>query len=239
MRLIGTVLLSILLSLIFFSCVSTNNKPYESELAGVYHRVEQGDTLGKISRRYQVSQDEIMDINGIDDVRTLRVGQSLFIPSLDPISARIANLQKPKKASKPTVAKQGRATPSKGKVLDFPLPGGKIFRQFSRNKLNPYDGIGIKAKLGSKVVSAADGKVIFVGNDGTKFGLLVLVEHQAPFITVYTHLQRALVKTGQRVKRRSPIGLVGKSGGVSTPRLHFQVRVDQRPKDPRLYVKST
>jgi len=220
---------------IFQSCVTVENKPNESELPGKYYRIKEGDTLELLSRKYKISIDEIMETNGLENARALPIGQTIFLPDPDPIGTKIAKLIRSKENKVVSTVKERETA---AKIMDFPVPGGQVFREFSRDKKNPYDGIGIKAKQGETIIAALRGKVIFVGDDGTKFGLIVIIEHEKNLITVYTHLYKALVKTGQEVQHKTPLGLVGTSGGVSFPRLHFQVRHKQRPKDPRLYLKK-
>jgi lipoprotein NlpD len=227
--------LSLIILFMLQSCITLDNKPQESELPGKYYRIKEGDTLELIARKYRISIDEIMETNGIENPRALHIGQTIFLPDPDPIGTKIAKLIKSKENKVISPAKEKETS---AKIMDFPVPGGKIFREFSRDKKNPYDGIGIKANQGETIVAALRGKVIFVGDDGTKFGLIVIIEHEKNLITVYTHLDKALVSTGQEVQSKTPLGLVGTSGGVSFPRLHFQVRHKQRPKDPRLYLKG-
>ncbi len=248
-----TFLIRLLPLFLIASCISIDEKPAESELAGKYHRVKKGDTLGLIAQKYRSSAEEIMDVNGIDHAKSLRVGQELFIPDPDPIGTRIAkyaSTRAPKTVAQPkgkrnqksphVVASKPKANSSvSAKIFDFPVPGGTIFRNFSQNKQKPYDGIAIRAPRGAPVLASLDGKVIFVGDDGTRFGLLVIIEHQEPYISVYTHLDKALVKAGQKVSKREQIGTLGTSGGVATPRLHFQIRVSERPKDPQLFIKAS
>ncbi len=119
------------------------------------------------------------------------------------------------------------------------MPGGTIIHEFTLNKKSPYDGLGIKATKGARINASLDGRVLFVGDDGTKFGLIVILEHVDPYITVYAHLDRATVVAGQKIKRGDVLGYVGQSGGASVPHLHFQIRVAERPKDPKLYLKPS
>lgn len=226
-----------LLPFILFSCHSIDEKPRESDLAGSYYRVKSGDTLSEIAKKYKTTVEEIMDVNGIDNQRALRVGQALFLPDPDPIGTKIAKLKPPAKRVTNTPPAQKKNAKTSLRIFDFPVPGGVVVYQYSKAKANPYDGIGIKAPRGTNIIAPLDGKVLFVGNDGTKFGLLIIIEHVDPYITVYTHLDRAVVKTGQAIKRGATIGTVGQSGGVSIPHLHFQIRVDQRPQDPKLYLQ--
>jgi murein DD-endopeptidase MepM/ murein hydrolase activator NlpD len=222
------------------ACLSVSEKPRDSDLACTYHQVKPGDTLGKIAASSKVPIEEIMYVNGIDDQRALRVGQALFLPDPDPIGKRIAKLRPMPAKPSPSKKAQGpekQAAATASAIFDFPVPGGVVIQDFSQNKKKPYDGIGIKAAKGSRINASLDGRVLFVGDDGTKFGLIVIVEHVDPYITVYAHLDKATVATGQKIKRGEQLGLVGQSGGVNVPHLHFQIRVAQRPKNPRTYLK--
>ena len=239
MKKTSIIFFCIIFCLSYLGCRSTGEKPYESELAGRYHEVKKGDTLGKIAVKYRVSIDEIMDVNGIDDIRLLRIGQALFLPDPDPIGTTINRIkerkkprQAPKKKSKTLAQKPSL------KSLSFPIAHGSIFKKFSKNKKNPYEGVGIRAQRGQPILAAMPGTVLYAGDDDTKYGLLVIIEHPSPFITVYTHLEKALVKQGQKVKRQQVIGRVGSSGGAKLPHLHFQVRVNERPEDPQKYLRK-
>jgi murein DD-endopeptidase MepM/ murein hydrolase activator NlpD len=233
------ILLTFMLAL--GGCKSIGEKPRNSDLAGVYYRIKPKDTLSQIAKKHRVTIDEIKDVNGIDDERALKIGQAIFLPDPDPIGKKIDKL-KPKTVAKkgaPAIRPPKKATETKvARTFDFPVPGGTIIHTFSKAKDNPYDGIGIKAPLGSKVVSSQDGNVLFVGDDGTRFGLLVIIEHAEPYITVYTQLDKAIVTAGQKLKKGQQLGMVGKSGGAAIPHLHFQIRVNKRPQDPKAYLKG-
>lgn len=173
-----------------------------------------------------MSIEEIMDVNGIGENR-LKVGQNLYLPEPDLIGKKLARIKPETK-----VSKDFKSEP----IFHMPVLG-PIVRNFSTAKDNPYDGIAIKAPLGTKVKAALDGQVIFVGNDGNKFGLLIILEHQNPYITVYTQLDEAKVHVGQKIKRGEVLGTVGRSGGAKSPHLHFQIRIEERPEDPKKYLK--
>jgi murein DD-endopeptidase MepM/ murein hydrolase activator NlpD len=226
------------LNFYIFGCKSIGDGPRDSDLAGKYYKVKPGDTLSEISKNYHISVQEIMEVNGIENERALPIDQTLFLPDTDSISKKIATIklkQIPKKIPIKTSPKKV-STSKASKFFIFPVPNGVVIYHYSKQKNKPYDGIGIKAPMGAKVLSALDGRVLFVGDDNTKFGLLVIIEHEEPFITVYTHLDKALVKTGQTIKQGQVIGIVGQSGGVKIPHLHFQIRVNHRPHDPKLYL---
>lgn len=217
----------------FLSSCASIDRPKNSDLAGQYYRVQEGDKLAAIAKKYRLNPEEIMEINGIDRAEGLKTGILLFLPDPDPIANKIKQYAKKLEPKKTQPTKTSTLH-----IFDFPVPGGIITRTFSQSKQKPYDGIGIKAKRGSPVLAALDGKVIFVGNDGTKFGLLAIIEHQEPYITVYTHLDSSKIKVGDQVKSRQVIGTVGLSGGLSSALLHFQIRVAHKPRDPAQYLKK-
>lgn len=218
----------LLLALPFLSaCTSINTRGEQlkaDDLAGHYYLVRSGDTWAALADRFHVSIAEIMDVNGIDDETKLHAGLNLYLPEPDPIRQK---LLRPK--SHKTIAQ-------KDPVFEVPVKG-KIVRKFSTDKEKPYDGIAIKAPVGTKVRAALTGRVIFVGDDGNKYGLLVIIEHKDPFVTVYTQLDKALVSINQHIKQGEIIGTVGRSGGATVSHLHFQIRVDQRPQDPRKFLR--
>jgi murein DD-endopeptidase MepM/ murein hydrolase activator NlpD len=120
--------------------------------------------------------------------------------------------------------------PLKGDILsDFGVkPAGQ------RN-----DGINIQAEANAMVRAAADGDVVYAGDQVPGFGNLVLIKHADGWVTAYGHLSRVDVKAQQKVTQGQQIGLAGSSGGVPEPQLHFEVRygVDRaRPVDPKLVL---
>lgn len=212
-------------ALLFCGCQTLRvqgDHPKSSDLAGTYYRVKPGDSLSKIAQKYRVSEAEIMDINGLEE---LKPGLNLYVPEPDLINQKLVDLT-PKNPS---------LTHNEPSFL-WPVTG-EVVREFSSAQNNPYDGIGIKAPLGTKVRAALKGQVVFVGDDGTKFGLLVIMEHQA-FFTVYAQLSKTLVKKGQYLASGEVLGAVGQSGSALFPHLHFQIRVNRVPKDPRKYLGS-
>jgi murein DD-endopeptidase MepM/ murein hydrolase activator NlpD len=113
--------------------------------------------------------------------------------------------------------------PVRGAILsDFgPIPGGQ------RN-----DGINIQAEAGAIVRSAADGEVIYAGDQVLGFGNLVLVKHADGWVTAYAYLSHIEVKNKQTVTQGQQVGQVGNTGGVPEPQLHFEVRYAPNPQDP-------
>lgn len=113
--------------------------------------------------------------------------------------------------------------PVQGPILSSFGPKGKGFNN---------DGINIGAPKGSPVVAAAGGIVVYAGNEMKGFGNLVLIRHADGWVTAYAHLDRVLVTKDAVVAQGDEIGTVGNSGGVSSPQLHFETRLNGKPVDP-------
>jgi murein DD-endopeptidase MepM/ murein hydrolase activator NlpD len=120
------------------------------------------------------------------------------------------------------------AWPVRGQVVSgFGAKGGGLVN----------DGMNIAAPRGTPVRAAADGTVIYAGNEVRGFGNLVLIRHEGGWVTAYGHADRLLVRQGQAVRAGEEIARVGSSGAVTTPQLHFQVRRDGKPVDPAAHLE--
>ncbi len=98
-----------------------------------------------------------------------------------------------------------------------------------------HKGIDIATKMSAPIIAPADGIVSFTGRDGG-FGRVVTIRHGYGLVTKYAHLDKALVKKGQRVKRGETIALVGNSGRSTGPHLHYEVHLNNMAVDPLRYV---
>jgi murein DD-endopeptidase MepM/ murein hydrolase activator NlpD len=99
------------------------------------------------------------------------------------------------------------------------------------NQVLPHEGIDVSAPMGTPILAAAKGRVAFAGQrDG--YGLVVEIDHGFGYVTLYGHASRALVTRGQQVARGDLIAQVGRSGIATSPHLHYEVRVNDRPVNP-------
>lgn len=119
---------------------------------------------------------------------------------------------------------------------------GYLSSKFARARLHPifheerpHPGIDISAPMGTPILAAAGGTVIQVGT-GTGYGIMVTVEHGYGLVTRYAHISKPLVQVGQRVRRGDEIALVGNTGIVTAPHLHYEVIVNGKQQDPLKYV---
>ncbi|MBI5472108.1 MAG: peptidoglycan DD-metalloendopeptidase family protein [Ignavibacteriae bacterium] len=95
-----------------------------------------------------------------------------------------------------------------------------------------HEGLDIMNDMGAPVYAAADGQVHFAGKTMSGYGVQIELAHGYGYTTLYAHLSAVLVRDGQKVKRGELIGRVGRSGLVSGPHLHYEVRLNGRKQNP-------
>ena len=97
-----------------------------------------------------------------------------------------------------------------------------------------HQGMDFTAPTGTEVFATGNAKVSFSGwKQG--YGNTVILDHGFGYETVYAHLYKSLVRKGQKVRRSDIIALVGNTGKSTGPHLHYEVRLNGRPVDPRNY----
>ncbi len=98
-----------------------------------------------------------------------------------------------------------------------------------------HAGIDVGAPSGTPIYAANDGIVIFAGGRGG-YGSTVIVDHGGGITTLYAHMSRIGSNEGQLVARGDVVGFVGATGTATGNHLHFEVRVDGGPVNPRNYL---
>jgi lipoprotein NlpD len=96
-------------------------------------------------------------------------------------------------------------------------------------------GIDFAGKQGDPVFSAADGRVLYVGDALAGYGKLVIIKHSTDHLSVYAHNHRILVKESQPVKLGQKIAEMG-SSGTDSVKLHFEIRKQGKPVDPMPFL---
>lgn len=119
-------------------------------------------------------------------------------------------------------------------ALDWSWPAnGPVIAEFSEAKSSK--GIDISGSRGQPVYAAAAGKVVYSGSGLRGYGKLVIIKHNAIYLSAYAHNQQILVKEGQTVSRGQKIAEMGDSDADKVE-LHFEVRQMGKPVDPLKYL---
>lgn len=100
-----------------------------------------------------------------------------------------------------------------------------------------HGGLDFAAAAGSEVLAAAPGRVTHAGRAGS-YGIMVEIDHGQGITTRYAHLSRALVTVGDEVAFRRPIGVIGSTGRSTGRHLHYEVRLDDEPRDPARFIAA-
>ncbi|MBR6231733.1 MAG: peptidoglycan DD-metalloendopeptidase family protein [Alphaproteobacteria bacterium] len=225
------------------------------------YTVRKGDTLYSIARKFDSNVTDVARQNNIKPPYTLKPGQVLVVKSWDDAGTTVTTssassttttkassstsskgktaLNPPEKKAKNTPTKQAIQVPKSAQSKRFYRPiSGKIIESFGTTKSGVHnDGINIAAKAGTPILAAESGTVAYAGNDLKGYGNLILLKHDGGWFTAYAHADKITVKKGATVKAKQAIGTVGKTGGVTTPQLHFEVRYKTKPVDPTTYLK--
>lgn len=151
--------------------------------------------------------------------------------SLSPASAAAAPSQAaPAQAAPQQVARLPDASTS----LDFRWPArGRVIAGFGTAG---NEGINIALPEGTPVRAAEGGTVAYSGDELRGYGKLVLVRHADGYVSAYAHNSQLLVERGEEVRRGQVIANSGRTGNVTSPQLHFEIRKGADPVDPMPYL---
>ncbi len=191
---------------------------------GILHLVKSGQTLTDISITYSIPVEKIVKANAISDPSKIYAGEEIIIPGAKPdLWKEVIKLSKG--------VKSRFIWPALGKVTS-----GFGWRIHPVLKVRHFhNGIDIDIPVGTIVHAAAPGKVYFVGTE-EGYGNLVILKHADGYYTLYGHLSKPLVYTGQFVEAGQAIAESGNTGISSGPHLHFEIRHGDFPVDPARYL---
>lgn len=126
-------------------------------------------------------------------------------------------------------------------LIRAPVAFSRISSGFSLHRLNPvlgytraHQGVDYAAPTGTPIKAAGDGRIIFRGRKGG-YGNCIMIQHGGGYSTLYAHMSRFRrgLHVGSHVEQDQVIGYVGMTGVATGPHLHFEVRVNGVPRNPR------
>ncbi len=201
------------------------------ELIGRWYAVKAGDTINGIAGRHGVPPADLIEINGLKHPERIEVDQRLFLYGVEEI---IRRAQRP---GKPGAAPPGRRAPTAaGVTLTWPVRTGQVSSRFGPRWGRAHRGLDIAGSVGTPILAAAAGRVIYSDNQQRGYGNLVIVEHSDQVVTVYAHNDRNVVDEGQVVRQGAKIAELGSTGNSTGPHLHFEVRIARVARDPLQFL---
>lgn len=135
----------------------------------------------------------------------------------------------------------GADTPS---IWPVPTQGAHISSGFGMrpqpptNRMRMHNGVDIQTAEGTPVYVTADGVVSFSGEQ-RGYGDIIIVDHANDLASVYAHLKKRRVGTGEVVSQGQLIGNVGKTGNATTHHLHYEMRKQGTPVDAMPYLPGS
>lgn len=195
--------------------------PKPKNVKGIYHQVQKGQTLWRISKIYNVDIAELAEINYLPDTSRIYVGQLIFIPNATSATTDLLLESDLKNRAEDFV------WPTKGKV--------SLFFGMKRDRVK-NEGIYIQARNGTNVIASRSGKVAFCSEDLQGYGKIVILDHLDGYSTVYAHNSINLVVLNSLVKQGQVIARAGTSGRQETPELYFEIRKGQKAQNPFFYL---
>ena len=123
----------------------------------------------------------------------------------------------------------------------WPIKEGWVTSGFGK-RISPFtgdlmmhNGLDIAGPRGTQIISPAVGVVIRVETE-QDLGRMIAIDHGYGKVTWYGHLEKQIVKIGQKVARDEVIGFVGSTGRSTGPHLHYEVRINSTPVNPTRYI---
>ncbi len=202
---------------------------------GLSVKVESGENLESLAKKYESSPQMIIDVNWLDYPFELQAGQELFIPDgkkpeppkpAAPVYSGIVRQRAGQIPSSPSV-------PGVGRFLHWPVQGGggRLLQCYT----GWHNGIDISGGVGTNLVAAAPGTVTFAGcqsggcpplgsmNGGWGLAWTVVIDHGNGLSSVYGHMRNFAVSTGQSVSTGQVLGEMGATGTAYGIHIHFMV----------------
>lgn len=192
------------------------------------YRVARGDTLTQIARKHGQSVDSLMRMNKLRNPNRIRVGQVLTVKGGSAASMPASGSSK----VQPLTPVTGKSVAAPRSIkLTWPASGSSRRGTQTSNT----QGVFIAAAAGTPVSAAAAGKVMYSGNSLRRYGNMLIISHDANFLTVYAHNEKLLVKEGDQVKQGQKIATMGSTGN-DTVSLYFELRYDGKAVDALRYL---
>ena len=130
------------------------------------------------------------------------------------------------------------AMPLAAPMTEYQLNSGFGYRRDPfRRRGAIHTGLDFGGPRNAAILATAPGTVVEAGRAGA-YGIMVVVDHGMGIETRYAHLSRAVVRVGERVDTGKMVGIMGRTGRATGYHLHYEIRVDGRPLNPKPFIEA-
>lgn len=211
-------LLAVLLSAVLLASCSATPERRDS------YTVKRGDTLSAIASRHKLEWQDLARWNGIGRDYVIHPGQVLKLyPSRGRAVATGSPARQTARASAPSAAPV---------QWQWPVNGGTATLT---SRPNGGQGLTVSGQLGAEVHAAAAGRVVYTGSGLLGYGQLVILKHNATFLSAYGHTQSVAVHEGDAVAAGQRIATMG-AGPQGDAMLYFEIRINGTPGNPLTFL---
>jgi murein DD-endopeptidase MepM/ murein hydrolase activator NlpD len=204
--------------------ISVGQKLNILPVTGVKHIIKSGDTISKIADKYEAESEDIFIFNDITKDTKLKQGDIIFVPN------GIIKAVAPKATSSGSSKSSSSNTKVQSGYYQRPV-SGIITSKYGSRRGGFHYGVDIGNKRGTPVAAAASGVVVKVVSGcvegkkscGGRYGNYIEIEHPNGTTTIYGHLSKVSVSSGESVSQGQTIGAVGNTGSSTGPHLHFEI----------------
>jgi murein DD-endopeptidase MepM/ murein hydrolase activator NlpD len=161
--------------------------------------------------------------------------QAPAMPSI-PVAPHASDVASATNASANAIDDAADAASTDGKQFRWPVRGRIISGFGTKPNGEKNDGINLAVPEGTSVKSIEAGTVIYAGNELEGYGNLVLIRHAGGWVSAYAHNEDLQVKRGDTVRRGQIVAHAGMTGSVTSPQVHFELRMGAKPVNPLDYL---
>jgi lipoprotein NlpD len=218
-----------------------------------YYRIRSGDTLSEIAQRKRIRMRTLASWNRLRPPYAIYAGNLLRVEPPDGRS-RSSRTARSRPASESRTGRTAASTPAASAQrtsarstaratgadaassgIKWAWPAKGPIRQTFRSGDRTRQGVRIGVGEGTPVSAAADGTVVYSGSGLKGYGNLIIVKHNARYLSAYGYNRELLAREGQRVKRGERVAVAGRSASGDSL-LHFEIRRNGVAVDPLRFL---
>ena len=188
-------------------------------VTGIMHTIKKGDTFAKIASKYEVEIQDITVFNNIDATK-LTIGNKIIIPN----GVKQVSYTKKKTTSSKSYSPSTHKNGGQAQSGYYARPtAGVVTSRFGPRWGRYHYGIDFGGVNGVSAIVAAASGTVEKTYCGKGYGNCLVIKHGNGTKTLYAHNTRLLVSAGASVKKGQKIAILGRTGNVTGPHLHFEI----------------